>query len=104
MKHAVPHPLSRTDAKRALDLAWSEYSQRFAKYSPQLDWLTAEHARIVFHALGKRTEAQVRVLEHALEIEMDVPFMARPFVGRATAAIDREVARWIAKVQAPGQA
>jgi hypothetical protein len=102
VKHSVSHPLNRADAKRAIETALGEYSQRFAGFSPQLQWLQPEQAQVSFQALGRRIAAQVRVLDGALEIEMDVPLMARPFLGRAKAAIDREVARWVSVIQ--GQA
>lgn len=99
VKHSVSHPLNTADAKRAIEAAFGEYSQRFAGFAPQLQWLAPEHAQVSFQALGKRIVAQVRVLDRALEIEMDVPLMARPFQGRATAAIEREVGRWVRVVQ-----
>lgn len=99
VKHTVSHPLSTADAKRAIEAAFGEYSTRFSGFAPQLQWLAAEHAQVGFQALGRRIVAQVRLRDQALDIEMDVPFMARPFLGRATAAIDREVARWVRTVQ-----
>lgn len=99
MKHVVSHPLSRADAKRAVEAAWAEYSRRFARFDPQLRWLAPDHARLGFSAVGRSFDAQVRVLEHGLEVDMDVPLLLRPLVGRATAAIDREVARWVGVIQ-----
>ena len=102
MKHSVSHPLNRADAKRAIEAAFAEYSQRFAGFSPQLEWPEPELAQVGFQALGRRFTGRVRVLDRALEIEADVPLLARPFLGRATAAVDREVARWVSVIQ--GQA
>jgi hypothetical protein len=92
--------LSPTDAKRAIETAFGEYSKRYSGFAPQLQWLEPELAQVGFQALGRKIVAQVRVLDRALEIDMDVPLLVRPFVGRATAAIDREVARWVGVVQA----
>lgn len=99
MKHSVSHPLSTADAKRAIEAAFTEYSRRFAGFAPQMQWRTPELAQVGFTALGRKIEAQVRVLDRALEVDIDVPLLARPFLGRAKAAIDREVARWVAVVQ-----
>ncbi len=100
MKHSVSHPLSVADAKRAIETAFGEYSKRYAGFAPQLQWLEPELAQVGFQALGRKIVAQVRVRDRALEIDMDVPLLARPFAGKATAAIDREVARWVGVVQA----
>jgi hypothetical protein len=102
VKHSVQHPLSPSDAKRAIEAAFGEYSKRFAGFAPQLQWLAPEHAQVGFQALGRKIVAQVRLLDRALEIEMDVPLMARPFQGRATAAIEREVGRWVSVIQGQG--
>jgi hypothetical protein len=100
VKHSVSHPLSTVDAKRAIEAAFAEYSQRFSGFAPQLQWPAPELAQVGFTALGRKIEAQVRVLDRALEVDIDVPLLARPFLGRAKAAIDREVARWVGVIQA----
>jgi len=102
VKHSVTHPLSPADARRAIEAAFGEYAQRFAGFAPQMQWLAPELAQVGFQALGRKIVAQVRVLDRALEIDMDVPLLARPFLGRAKGAIDREVARWVGVIQ--GQA
>jgi len=99
VKHLVPHPLNQADGKRALEAAWSHYAGRYPKHSPSLQWLSPEQARVGFHAMGMDLSGSVRVLDRALELDLDVPFVLRPFVGRAKHAIEREVARWAQQFQ-----
>jgi hypothetical protein len=99
VKHLVPHPLSRADAKRAIETAFGEYAQRYARFSPTLQWVDPETASAGFEALGRRISARVRLLDAAFEVELDVPLVARPFVGRAQKAIEREAARWVSVIQ-----
>jgi len=100
MKHVIAHDLSPEDAKRVLDEAQVEYAQRFAKYAPRLVWQRADQARGSFHAMGREIEGTVRLLEHGLELDVEVPLLLRPFVGRAKQAIEREVARLISAFRA----
>lgn len=102
MKHVIAHPLSQEHAKRVLDEAYVDYARRFHKYAPRLQWLSADQARVSIHALGVQLEGTVRVFERGLEVELEVPFLMRPFVGRAKQAIEREVARLVTAFQARG--
>lgn len=102
MKHVIAHPLSQEHAKRALEEAQVEYARRFPKYAPRLRWLSADQACVGFHAAGRELEGTVRVFERGLEVELEVPFLLRPFVGPAKHAIEREVMRLAAAFQARG--
>lgn len=94
MKHRVSHPLDRPSARRALDEAFAEYRERFRRHEPSLRWTAPDEVQVSFHALDRSFEARVHLLDQALEIEMNVPLLARPFVSRAKRRIEREVSHW----------
>ena len=100
MKHFIGHPLSAADAKRVIEDAFTDYAQRFAKYTPRLQWLSEDAARVGFQAMGRELEGGVRLLQGGLEIELDVPLLLRPFTGRAKQAIEHEVLRRVTAFQA----
>lgn len=103
MKHVIAHDLSREDARKLLDEAQTEYARRFAKYQPRLQWLAPDQARVSFHAMGRELGGTARLLERGLELDFEVPFMLRPFLGRAKDAVEREVGRLVAAFQARRQ-
>ncbi|MFI5306573.1 MAG: polyhydroxyalkanoic acid system family protein [Polyangiales bacterium] len=99
MKHVVQHPLTKADAKRAVEAAWASYSQRLTKYEPKLQWLDEDRARVDFTMRGRHFQGTFRIADRSLELELDVPLLLRPFVKPATLAIDREVDKWVKHVQ-----
>jgi hypothetical protein len=99
VKHVVQHPLNKTDAKRAVEAAWSSYSQRLTKYDPRLQWLDENQARVDFKMRGIHFQGSFRIADRSLELELDVPLLLRPFVKPATLVIDHEVAKWVKHVQ-----
>jgi hypothetical protein len=99
VKHVVQHSLSKADAKRAIEAAWASYSQRLAKYGPRLQWLNEDQGRVNFTVRGKDFEGGFRIADRTFELELDVPLLMRPFVKPATAAIDREVGKWVTLIE-----
>ncbi len=100
MKHSVPHDLGRDDARKVTNAAWSTYSQRFAKYSPSMNWVSDDRADIGFVAKGISLNGSIEVLDSSIELELDVPFLLRPFKGIAIGVIEEEIKAWIAKCKA----
>jgi Putative polyhydroxyalkanoic acid system protein (PHA_gran_rgn) len=99
VKHIVQHPLTKIDAKRAVEAAWASYSQRLTKYDPRLQWLSEDQARVDFKIRGMSFQGRFRIADRSLELELDVPLLLRPFVKPATLAIDHEVAKWVKHIQ-----
>ena len=100
MKHRVPHALGRERAKAVADAAWKSYAERFASFSPTLDWETPEHGRIGFRAKGVSLKGSLEIQADAFELELDVPFLLKPFRGKAISVIEEEINRWIEKENA----
>lgn len=102
MKHTVSHDLGQERAKKVTESALATYSQKFAKYSPQTTWTTPSRAQIAFSVKGMSLKGAVEVKEKSIELELDVPFLLRPFQGQALAVIEGEIKEWLAKEKANG--
>lgn len=94
--HDLDHALARTVTRKALD----SYRDQFPELKPGGEWLDEDHARLWFHAPGARLEGRVKVLSAAIELELDVPFLFRPFRKQAIRVIEEEVQEWIEKAKA----
>jgi hypothetical protein len=99
MKHEIPHTLDLATAKKVTDRAFSEYSARFPDYAPTLRWATERRAEIAFKAKGIRLEGAMEVAEKAISLELDVPFLFKPFQKMAVEVIEKEVKVWIEKAK-----
>lgn len=100
MNHSIPHDLDQTTAKRVVDKAFEDYKQRFAEYDPTMRWARDDRAEIGFNAKGIRLSGAMNLVAKAIELELDVPFLLRPFRGKAIEVIESEVKKWIAKAKA----
>ena len=99
MKHSVPHDLGRERAKQAAEAAFASYAARFAKYQPTANWTTPDRADISFTAKGITLKGVLEVLPSSIDMDLDVPFLLRPFKDRALGAVDREIGAWIDKAK-----
>lgn len=99
MKHSISHPLSPEMAKAAVNAAIQEYTRRFADYHPRANWVNENCARVEFSAKGIRLQGDLIVQPKTIVIDMDVPFLLRPFQSSAVDVIEGEVQKWVAKVQ-----
>lgn len=100
MDYDVPHGLPLDQAKRAVQAAVASYAARLAKYAPDVKWTGDTHLDIAFSAKGLRLEGALDIDAEKLRVHLEVPFLLRPFQGRATQLIDREAAHWISKAKA----
>jgi hypothetical protein len=100
MKHTVAHDLGREKAKRVTEAAWNSYSARLANYSPTCEWENDHKANIGFNVKGLSLKGSLEVNEKDIALELDVPFLLRPFKGQAVKVIDEEIRNWIGKSKA----
>ena len=100
MKHTVAHDLGREKAKRVAEAAWNSYSARFANYSPTCQWENDNKANIGFNVKGVKLEGSLEVNEKDIALDLDVPFLLRPFKGQALKVIEEEIRKWIGKAKA----
>ncbi len=102
MKHTVPHDLGQERAKKVTESALATYAEKFAKYSPQTTWTSPSRAQIAFSVKGMSLKGAVEVKDKSIELELDVPFLLRPFQGQALSVIEGEIKTWLAKEKAGG--
>jgi Putative polyhydroxyalkanoic acid system protein (PHA_gran_rgn) len=100
MKHTVPHDLGRAKAKRVAEAAWGSYSGRFASYNPTCEWHGEYAANIGFKVKGISLKGAIDVGETEIGLDLDVPFLLRPFKGQALQVIEEEIRKWIGKSKA----
>lgn len=100
MKHSVPHDLDPELAKKATVAALESYKKRFSEYNPTLNWPSDAKAEIGFKVKGVSLKGNLEVGTKAIDMDLDVPFLLRPFRGKALSVIEEEIKKWIAKAKA----
>ncbi len=100
MKHVVPHNLGQEKAKQVAQAAFESYQQRYAKYQPAANWINDKRAEITFNVKGLKLAGVMEVNPTEIEMELDVPFVLRPFKGKALSVIEEEIKKWISKATA----
>jgi hypothetical protein len=100
MKHSVPHDLGQERAKQAAEAAIASYAQKFAKFNPQTRWVTPSRADISFNVKGIGLNGSLEVHPTSIDLDMDVPFLLRPFKSQALSVIETEIRAWIDKARA----
>ena len=100
MKHSVPHDLGQERAKKAAEAALASYTQKFAKYRPSAQWLSANKAQISFSVKGMTLSGSMEIQPTTIDLDMDVPFLLRPFKNQALGVIEGEIREWIDKARA----
>jgi hypothetical protein len=102
MKHSVPHELGRERAKKVAESALSTYAQKYSNYNPTVTWTTPNRAELSFKVKGMSLSGVVEVLDRSIDLDIDVPFLLRPFKSQALSVIDAEINEWIKKANAEG--
>ena len=102
MKHSVPHDLGQERAKKVAESALATYAQKYANYSPQVTWKGPNQAEISFKVKGMSLSGSLEVLEKSIDLDIDVPFLLRPFKTQALGVIEGEINAWIKKAKAEG--
>ena len=102
MKHSVPHDLGQERAKKVTEQALGSYATKFAKYAPKTTWTTSNKAQISFSVKGMTLTGSVEIRDKTIDMELNVPFLLRPFQGQAISVIEGEIKEWLAKEKASG--
>ena len=95
MKHSIPHDLSVAVAKKAVENAIADYSEKLASFSPSANWVSERVLKIHFRVKGMALNGQLSVGDTSIDLELKLPFIFRPFRDRSIQVIDREVCKWI---------
>ena len=99
MKQTIAHDLSMELARLAARSALAHYQTRFAHAHITPAWHGPDEAVVTFSLRGFHLKPRIHLRAGAIEVEMDVPFLARPFETRARARIERELALWLDKAR-----
>ena len=102
MKHSVSHGLNRETARKVAREALAAYSKRFAEYSPQTNWKGDAAADISFSVKGLTLKGAVSIADKAFDLDLDVPFMLKPFKNKALGVIEGEIKEWIGRAEKGG--
>lgn len=100
MKHTIDHDLDPVTAKKVTERAFAEYANRYPDYQPKLAWSDDRHADLSMNAKGMTLNGVMAIEEKSISLDLDVPFLLRPFKSKAIEVIDREVKVWIEKARA----
>jgi hypothetical protein len=100
MKHVVNHDLGQDKAKQVAQAAFDSYKSRYAEYGPKANWVTDKRAEISFSVKGMTLGGTIDVTPSTIEMDLDVPFLLKPFKGKAMAVIEGEIRTWIGKAKA----
>jgi len=103
VEHDIQHDLEPAQAQRVAKQALQSYSDRFAKYYPEIACRSDTQADVAFTVKGMRLAGGLKIEPDRFRLSLDVPFVLRPFKGRAFGVIEREVQAWVAKAKS-GQA
>lgn len=99
MKHTIPHDLDRPLAIKATKKALESYQERFAEYNPTADWTAENAADIAFSVKRVSLGGHVEVNADNISLELEVPFMLRPFKAKAISVIEKEIQGWIERAK-----
>jgi len=99
MKQTIQHGLDMPTAKRVTERAFAEYQKRYPEYHPSLCWVTDQQADVAFNAKGVKLGGTMALAPGSIALELDVPFLFRPFQKKALDIIDREVRVWLEKAR-----
>ncbi len=99
MKHSVSHDLGVERAKQVAQAAIDSYSRKFPEYAPEAKWMSDTSAVISFKVKGISLKGGLSVTSSTIDLDLDVPFLMRPFQGKAVEVIDKEMRKWIAKAK-----
>ena len=99
MKHTIKHGISDELARKATKKAFESYVERFSEFSPQADWVSDNKANIAFSVKGKKLDGTVDLVPGAIDLEMSVPFLFKPFEKKAVSVIEGEIQKWIARAK-----
>jgi hypothetical protein len=99
MKHKIHHGLEKDLARQATQKAIETYQARFEQYHPQAQWETDDKCNVSFSAKGIKLEGALEIENENVVLDLEVPFLLRPFRSRAITIIEEEIKDWVAKAK-----
>lgn len=99
MRQTIAHDLGEKKARQAIAAAHRYYARRYAKYKPRMHWQSRNRAELTFVATGMTVNATAEVKPSSIDVDVEVPFLLRPFRKKALQVIEREIRSWVAKAK-----
>ena len=99
MKHVIKHDLDFELAKKAAVKAAERYTAKFAKYDAKTEWTSDTHADISFKVKGLDLSASMDLEPNQMSVDMEVPFLLRPFKRKALSVVEEVIQKWINKAK-----
>jgi hypothetical protein len=100
MKHVMKHDLPPDQARKVAEHAFDAYKEKYAKYHPNLTWVSDSRAEASFKAKGISLKGTIELSPGEIAFDLDVPFVLRVFKKRAFEVMDRELRHWVGKAKA----
>lgn len=94
-RHVFSHPLDEAGARALIGQAFAHYAERYPAAKLQLQWTSERQAELQGMARGLTMRAHIELQESRCVLDVEVPFVLRPFKDLAQRAIEREVKRWL---------
>lgn len=94
-RHLFSHSLDEAGARALIIEAFAHYAERYPTAKLGLHWQSERHAELHGVAKGLKLRARIELMPGTCQLDVDVPFVLRPFQDLAQRAIEREVRRWL---------
>lgn len=94
-RHVFSHSLDDAGARALIEEAFAHYAGRYPVAKLTLTWQSSTQADLQGVARGLKLRAKIELLVGQCVLDVDVPFVLRPFQDVAQRAIEREVKRWL---------
>ena len=98
MKHVIRHSASLSLAREAAGRAFDSYAQRYPQAQPAIRWLDERRAVVTLSLKGMVLTGNILLADQLVVLELDVPFLLRPFQKQALVIVEREVHSWLERV------
>lgn len=101
MKQSVTHHLTKDGALSTTIEALESYEKKYRDYQPKILWLTKYSAEITFKLKGAQLKGLIEIDDHNIWLDMDIPFLFRPFKSQALNIIRHEITTWLKLAHTP---
>ena len=99
MKHIIKYDISPELARKAATKAAERYTEKFSDYDVKTVWNTENNAVISFRVKGLDVSATMDLEPNQVSLDMQVPFILRPFKKKALHVVKEVIRKWIGKAR-----
>ena len=94
MKHYFNHNLNQDDATMLTKEALDSYCDKYSEFQPKVAW-NNHQAEIALVVAGSKLKGVVEVEPGRIGLDMNIPFLLRPFKKKAIDVIQKEITTWM---------